>query len=376
MITTNSPKRKPHFIHTLMCAFVFLLLSNTALAQLRLDPKTTLTHIALGSCARQNQPQPIWSTIVKSKPQLFLFIGDNIYGDTENMNTLRSKYAQLGNIEGYKKLLNTCPLLATWDDHDYGRNDAGIEYAKKVESQKIFLEFYKEPKNSPRWNRPGVYNSYIFGPANKRVQIILLDTRYFRSPLKKWPRGARKTPGPYMADPDPIKTMLGDAQWTWLKDELKNPAQLRIIASSIQVVPDQHGWEYWQTLPLQRSKLFKLIGETNANGVIFISGDRHLAEISKLAATDKQNGAGYPIYDLTSSSLNVPSGGNANEINRHRIGGNYRKINFGSIKINWNKDTTPNAIATVQLSIHDITGATVRTVTIDAATLEKSSSKK
>jgi alkaline phosphatase D len=135
-----------------------------------------LTRIALGSCARQNQPQPIWDPIVAAKPDLFLFLGDNIYGDSRDMNVLRDKYFQLAAIIGFQKLHETCPILAIWDDHDYGADDAGAEYPMKVESQKLFLDFFKEPLDSPRRQQKGIHDAKVFGPVGQRVQIILLDT--------------------------------------------------------------------------------------------------------------------------------------------------------------------------------------------------------
>src|SRR3954470_23310662 len=98
-----------------------------------------IARIAFGSCGHKEKPQPIWAAVVKTKPQLFLFLGDNIYADTEDMAVMRAKYAKLGKQPGYRKLLATCPVLATWDDHDYGANDAGAEYPKKREAQQVFL---------------------------------------------------------------------------------------------------------------------------------------------------------------------------------------------------------------------------------------------
>ncbi len=352
---------KVHTVFALVLGVWSLVLSSAAQA----DEQTVLTRIAFGSCARQNIPQPIWHTIADAKPQLFLFIGDNIYGDTEDMDRMRAKYAQLGAKPGYQKLLKHCKLLATWDDHDYGVNDGGAEYPKKKESQQVFLEFYKEPKDSPRWKREGVYLAQTFGPKGKRVQVILLDTRYFRSKLKRAPKRP-KGRGPYIDDDDTNKTMLGEAQWKWLGEQLRKPAELRIIASSIQVVPQHHGWEYWQNFPHERRRLFKLIGDTKANGVVFISGDRHHAEISRLPADDKENGAGYPLIDVTSSSLNQAGGGNFRERNDHRLGDNFGQLNFATIDIDWTKSNPA-----VQFDIRDIKGKAVRSLGVRLSELRE-----
>ncbi|QDU97702.1 alkaline phosphatase D family protein [Lignipirellula cremea] len=308
-----------------------------------------LTRIALGSCVRQNLPQPIWDAIVGFKPQLFLFIGDNIYGDSESMEVLRTKYKQLGDQPTFQRLKAACPILAIWDDHDYGVNDGGAEYPMKAESQQVFNEFFETPADSPRRQRPGLYDAQVFGPKGRRVQVILLDTRYFRSPLQRL-QADQQRHGPFGPSDDPAATMLGEAQWKWLAEQLQQPAEVRIIASSIQVLPDQHGWEKWDNFPRERARLFRLVGEQQAAGVLFISGDRHRAELSQIDDT----AAGYPLFDLTSSSLNAPSGPNSGEPNSHRLGEQYNGVNFGSITIDW-ETSSP----TITLAVHNGDGETV-----------------
>lgn len=314
----------------------------------------TLSRIAFGSCIRQNKPQPIWDAVVAARPQLFLLIGDNIYGDTEDMRVLKAKYDALAANPGFQALRRTCPLLGTWDDHDFGVNDGGTEYPRKAESQQLLLDFFGEPADSPRRRREGVYDAKLFGPPDRRVQVILLDTRYHRSPLKRNPRGRSGGRGPYLPDDNPEKTMLGEAQWRWLGQQLRQPARLRIVASSIQVAATQHRWETWGNLPHERDRLFKTISKTGAAGVVFISGDRHKAEISRLDAGD--TGVGYPLYDLTSSSLNQPSKGALDEVNEHRVASErlYGGENFGVIEVDWSA-----ADPTVNLHVRDMAGKVV-----------------
>src|SRR5438128_6140437 len=89
------------------------------------DDKLVLSRIAFGSCARQDKPQPIWEPIVATRPDIYLSLGDTIYGDTVDMALMKKKYDMLAAIPGWQKLTKTCPILATWDDHDYGVNDGG-----------------------------------------------------------------------------------------------------------------------------------------------------------------------------------------------------------------------------------------------------------
>ena len=300
----------------------------------RSDETRVLSRIAFGSCARQDKPQPIWDAIVRQKPDIFLGLGDNIYGDTEDMAVLKEQYDMLAAIPGYQQLKKTCPILATWDDHDYGVNDGGASYPKKDESQQLFLDFFGVPKDAPRRTQKGIYHAEVFGPPDKRVQVILLDTRYFRSPLKKKPGKTFFREGPYEPSSDTTATILGEAQWKWLAQQLKVPAKIRLLASSIQIVAQDHGWEKWMNLPHERARLYQLIRETRAAGIICLSGDRHLAELSMMDAD-----IDYPLYDLTSSGLTEASPRwRKLEVNRHRIATMNRGNNFGLISIDWSKD--------------------------------------
>ena len=322
-----------------------------------------LTRIAFGSCAKQDKPQPIWDAVVELKPQLFVFLGDNIYGDSIDMEVLRSKYTLLANQPGFQKLKQSCPVVGTWDDHDFGADDAGADYPMKRESQQVFLDFFEVSKNDPRRQREGVYSSSLFGPVGKRVQLILLDTRYFRSPLIRGYKPGEPGEGVrgiYVPNTDPKSTILGETQWRWLEVQLKVPVELRIIGSSIQLIANEHGSEIWDNFPHERTRFLKLLRDTKANGVVVLSGDRHLAEISCIQSK-AENGIGYPLFDITSSSLNAPSGNFtkagirfANQVNSHRIGLQYFDTNFGSILIDWDQ---PDPV--IRLQVRDEKGDVV-----------------
>lgn len=290
-----------------------------------------LTRIAFGSCARQDKPQPIWKPILAYAPELFVFLGDNVYADTTDMALMQQAYDRLAAKPGFRKLRAQCPTIAIWDDHDYGADDAGSEYPAKADSKRLFLRFWQEPEGSPRWTREGNYTSYVYGPEGKRVQIILPDLRWFRSWLHDsgtWPPDR----GPYLPNPDPGATMLGEAQWQWLESELRRPAEIRILGMSTQLLADFPGYEAWANFPRERQRLFDLIRDTEARGVIVISGDTHYAELSRLADASVP----YPLIDLTSSGLTevwtflAP--------NRNRIGRGFLRENFGTISIDWAAD--------------------------------------
>ena len=298
------------------------------------------TVIAFGACAHENRPQPIWDAVVAAEPDLFIFTGDNIYGDTEDMDVLRAKYERLGAQPGYQRLLETCPVLATWDDHDYGVNDGGRHYPMREQSAEICMDFFGVPDDDPRRSREGIYGSQVMGEEGSRVQIILLDTRYFRDNLDRGTlsgeeRREQNVVGWYQPTDDTSRTLLGEAQWQWLEEQLQVEAEVRIV-SSIQVVSWEKGMECWGNMPHERDRLFNLIESTDAQGAFFISGDVHFTELS---LSDE---GPYPLYDLTSSGLNQSPGRNWHtSINSYRLEGMmYSGRNFGLIQINWAGDDT------------------------------------
>lgn len=294
------------------------------------DTERPIDRILFGSCIQQDRPIPIFQTMLAEEPQLTVLLGDNIYADTSDMSVMQAKYDALAANPDFAALRAASPILATWDDHDYGPNDGGADFAKRAEAQQVFLDFWGDAADSPRRQRPGIYDAHVFGPPGKRVQVILLDTRYFRSPLTK---GERRLGGPYFPDTDPKKTMLGEAQWRWLEQQLRTPAEVRIIASSIQCVAEAAGQETWSNFPAESARLFRLIRKTGAGGVVIISGDRHWAELS--VAPDE---ASYPVYDLTSSSFNQvhPRGTPTKNLFR-AIDKTYHRENFGVIAIDWDQ---------------------------------------
>lgn len=284
-----------------------------------------LERIGFGSCYKPEKQTPLWVEVRKFDPQLWLWLGDNFYNDWVEGKYIRFNndpeafakgYEKLRKSEGMAALQNLLPdrVMATWDDHDFGKNDAGKEYPRKEEARKAFVAFWGTV------DRPdGIYSAKDWGPPGKCVRVILLDLRYNRDPLPKKKEVNR--------DGD----MLGEAQWAWLKGELSRPgADLVVIGSSTQFVAEAHPYERWANFPKSKARFLQLIADGGTKGVIFLSGDRHNGEISCL----KESVAGYPIYDITSSGLTEVSS-IKQELNSERIGGLVNSQNFGVILLDW-----------------------------------------
>ncbi len=290
-----------------------------------------ITRIVFGSCINQELDLPMLATLAAEHPQLLLMLGDNIYADTDNVEVLRAKYAILSSKPGVQKLLASTRVMETWDDHDFGQNDGGADFPQREAFEKEFLDFWREPTDSVRRKRPGVYEAKTFGPQGMRLQVIMLDMRYFRSPLKI---GDKRVGGKYVPDDDPKKTILGAAQWQWLEEQLHQPADVRLLVTSIQCLAADAGQESWSNFPRERQRLLDLIADTRANGVILLSGDRHWAELSKVDPSH----IAYPLYELTSSSLNQihPRGTPTKNANRADPA-TFHLPNYGLIQIDWSQ---------------------------------------
>ncbi len=350
-------------VKTMFVVFVFCLLQTTTIFAAAELPGSisALTRIAFGSCSKQWQPQPIWDAVLKQEPDLWLFLGDAVYADTDGTTAwlvskeqLIGEWNRLADKQEFQRARAALPMLATWDNHDYGSHAGGAEFQVKESAKEVFLNFWKEPKDSSRWKRSGIYDSKIFGPKGKRVQIILLDTKYNRSQFKPDPspkeeRLKEGKVGGYIPDNDPAKTHLGDEQWAWLEEELKKPAEVRLLASSTQVIPNQKGMDEWGNFPLERQRLFDLISKTKASGLILLSGNVHFAELSKNSET------AYPLYELTSSGMTHVNELYGKAANSYRVAGPFIEHNFGLVEIDWNAQPSPTITLKV-LSEKNTTG--------------------
>lgn len=303
---------------------------------------TTTVKVAFGSCAHQDKPQPLLDVARGLAPDAFIYLGDNIYGDSYELDTLRTKYARLAAKPEFQALREATTVWATWDDHDYGWNDAGKYFPFKAESKTIFMDFWGVPEDSPRRLHEGIYGVEYIERDGHRVQVILLDTRTFRSNLKDCPNGDNSCKNDYIPHFDADSTFLGATQWAWLGEQLRQPADVRIIASSNQFAHAYNGWESWTNVPVERQRMIDLIRDTKAEGVVFISGDVHWGELSK-----QELPSGYPLYDVTSSGITETW--DVIEPNANRIGDAVPQNNVGLITIDF-------ATQTLTLSLVDASG--------------------
>ncbi len=221
----------------------------------------SINTFAFGSCNDQSKNQPLWPYILKEKPQLWIWGGDNIYADTSKIEELIRKYNIQENHPGYKALKEKTPIIGIWDDHDYGHDNATYTNHFKYQSQQLFLDFLKVEDKTPRRVREGIYNSHTFGSGQKQAKFLMLDNRFFHS-----------APG---------ANLLGKDQWIWLENELKHSkAKVHFIVAGLSVLsPKIPKTEEWADHPNAMKKLLGLIKKYKTKGVVFLSGDKHFASI-------------------------------------------------------------------------------------------------
>ena len=310
---------------------ILYLIANISFAEI-------VYKLGIGSCVDQDYPTPAWASLEKESINSFFFLGDNIYGDVPS--------GRLDNvILSYEKLNDQMPSwlkntekLVIWDDHDYGLNDAGANYIYKAESQQIYNDAWNIDQNDPRRSREGIYFSELKDIAGKKILIVGLDTRYFRSNLIKIGNS-------YKPHKNSNTTILGPIQWQWLEKELSREHDILILASSIQVLATEHRFEKWANIPHERDKLLALLNKLSSK-VLIISGDRHRSGFYKLDN----------IYEFTSSSLNkgiFPS----YESDSLLLGKTYTQNNYGIVEFHKNslnlfiKDENMNILESLEIPL-------------------------
>ncbi len=287
----------------------------------KLDRLGRIDSLCFGSCNQEDEAQPCWGPINNLNPDLFMWLGDNIYADTENMDIMWRKYQRQLAIPGYQRLLRQTPIIGTWDDHDYGANDSGASYRMKEQSRELFFRFMNEPQNSKRRDRPGIYNSHQIGSKHGKVKIILFDLRYNKMDRKA-----------------PNADILGEEQWAWFENELAtSDADFHLLGSSISVLSSSLATtEDWDKFPASYNRLFSLLNKYNPRGTLFLAGDKHFGCFSS-----RPSGArGQRYFEMMSSGLTRTVPGFYKPTVRKYYGAHksFTEINFGHIRFDWNRD--------------------------------------
>jgi len=242
-------------------------------------------RIAYGSCARfQAYPeQKIWPAVSAAEPDIFLWLGDNIYVDAQHKNIFSDEYKRQRDVRELQPLIQSVPQLAIWDDHDFGLNDSNRNNPVKDLALDMFKRFWPNPAYGTA-DTPGCFFAYQYGG----LDFFMLDSRMYRSPNDD--------------EDGPAKTMLGASQFDWLKQRLREsraPFKLVACGSGWSAAKGPRG-DSWAAFIHERNAFFDFIRDEKVSGVVLLSGDTHVAELNCIPRS--QDG-GYDLYDLVSSPL-------------------------------------------------------------------------
>lgn len=277
-----------------------------------INPKT-LQKFAFGSCNKQNLNQSHWKTIASNQPDLWLWLGDNIYANGLSETDRAAEYNKLKGNTHYNAFAQEIAIDGIWDDHDYYDNNSDGSYKEKSKSQKVHLDFLDIPLMSPRRLQEGIFHSIEYGEDQQKIEFLMLDVRYFRGLNKDYPN-------------------LGFIQSEWVKHRLAiSDAQLIFIVSGINITSEYTSYTFktegFNQYKKDRMRFLDMIDSANRN-VIILSGDRHVADI-----TDAPLASGRSVLEFMSSGLTHHA--NYSFPNPHRIGPEVQSNNYGEISLAW-----------------------------------------
>lgn len=250
--------------------------------------------IAIGSCALEDAgSRAVWTRMIAENPDAVVLAGDTPYIDSTDLAKQRSRHREFAAVPEYQDLLSTRPFWSTWDDHDFGKNDADGTLPGKEHSRKAYMEYRAQPSYGD--GTGGVYTSFRWGP----VEVFLIDARWWAYT------------GPSFADPN-RRTLLGKPQWDWLTAALAaSTAPFKVLAPGcVWENKKNREKDHWETYTPERDALFAFIKEKRIGGVVLFGGDIHVTRLLRYPPSF----VGYPLYDFVSSpmhhkvipSLNVP----------------------------------------------------------------------
>lgn len=235
--------------------------------------------LILGSGVDPNQDFEIYERLTKEKPGLFIFLGNIKFSKYFNPNDHQTQNIKELQEPNFLNFLNRFPALSIWNDADFKSYASAKGYLNKTELQNEYLHFFHEYASSSRWNRNGMYHSYELKKDKIKIQVILLDTSYFRSyPLvNTWKHFQLKS-----SRIDRDSNLLGREQWEWLESEFLKSYDIRLIAGGLKFNDSISTEMNWNDYPFEKLKLLNLLRKHKISGCIFLSGSTSDSGISKI----------------------------------------------------------------------------------------------
>jgi alkaline phosphatase D len=245
-----------------------------------LEGAPTAFRMAITSCMHIKRAQRSWNLLLAEQPDLHLTVGDTHYADTTDPTIQLQHHVAYRRKKEFANVLRQVPTYAIWDDHDYGPNNSD----GTAEGKEFSLAGWKQAWPNPASGTPDTPGAF-FKFSRGDVDFFVVDGRYHRSPNE-------------LPDNDK-KRMLGDAQFEWLLNGLKNSkAKFKIIASGS--VLHHSKVDGWRIFTFSRHRLFDAIKKNKISGVMYIGGDMHRSLVWQHHESDR---VGYPMIEIMSSGI-------------------------------------------------------------------------
>ena len=307
------------------------------------------TRVAFGCCMDHSERQDVFDALNLADPEVFVFLGNTVDVDAGDMDDMLEAYDVLNRFRGPKVLRRQSAVMSMWNRTDYAIDgQAGTNNPLKYAVRNHFLTFWREPISSPRmFQEHGIAKAVVFGEAPQRVQVIMLDGRWNRDPLTRvgWverlKRALDSEQGPYL--PNPSATLLGDAQWQWLAEQLQKPAEVRVLMSATPFFAPLNGYDSWAMYATEQQRLVEMLQQLQPQGLVLATGDRGFGELAKI-----DDVLSYPLWQVTSGYLSSASEAPYRFEQRH--GEALEQARYGQIEVRW--QDTPELI----LSLRDVDG--------------------
>jgi alkaline phosphatase D len=314
--------------------------------QWRTDPPAFT--FALGSCAYVNETiydrpgtpygagYEIFSHMAALRPDMMLWMGDNTYlreVDWWSEAGMHHRFAHTRALPELQPLLASTSHIATWDDHDYGPNDADGSWVLKGVALDVFKRYWANLSYGLP-GLPGVFGHHQFQDA----EFFLLDDRYHRSSNES---------------PRDEKTYWGEAQLDWLLEALQtSQAPFKFVVNGGQVLTPEPGGENVATYPAQYRRLLSELERRRIGGVVFLTGDVHKTMLLRMP---RENGA-PPLYEFTVSPLTAGPDTRPNATpSRLAVEGTFvQRRNFGTVTV-----TGPRTARVATLRIYGTDGGLI-----------------
>lgn len=200
-------------------------------------------RMAFGAGSHPNAGQETWLNIAEHKPSHFVWVGSLTPSAPKTTVAFKQQLAKQQFHSQYLPFAQQVSISGVW----YW----AVPPLHGDSARALAPHFNRFLGRTPA---PTTWYSQWLGPAAGKIQVIHLDT---------WS---------YALAGDTNNTVLDEAQWAWLENELRAPgAVLRIIVTGKSIHWRSRSGQSWKSFPSARRRLLDLVAG-QSSPTMFVSG--------------------------------------------------------------------------------------------------------